>query len=166
MKAPGELAYPDTLPDDLKVILAAQKVPSDDPLLAVLAWHWGRINQSNDALQETGMVLKVALDERIKVIAGSVKALEEVARHLDVMNGLLSEKPSVLGKQIEAELTRHIGSALSATQGIAGVLSSLFQKTEGSFRRLHRERFAAAFLSGLASGALLIPWTYSHFFSH
>jgi len=165
MNAPAELAYPESLPDDFKVLLATQKVPPDDPLLVVLAWHWSRINQNNDTLQESGMALKVALDERIKVISGAAQSLQEVAKHLEGLNQVLAQKPSVVGRQIETELTQHIGDALTATQGIAHLLTSLFKSTEGSFRRLHRERFLAAFLSGLSTGGILTAWTYSHFFS-
>jgi len=43
---PTELAYPENLPDDLKLLLQMQKVPGDDPLIVLLAWHWLRINKA------------------------------------------------------------------------------------------------------------------------
>ena len=166
MTTPDELAYPDSLPDDFKVLLAAQRVPPNDPLLVVLAWHWRRIAQSHDTLMEGGMMLRVALDERIKAMTGAAQSLADVSGHLEALNRLLAEKPSIIGCQMEGELRVQIEGAQRASQGIAELLSALLHSTEGSFRRLNRERFAAAFLSGLALGAMLIPWTYSHFFSH
>jgi hypothetical protein len=68
MKSPTELADPEKLPNDLKLLLKEHKVPANDPLIALLAWHWLRINESRDALQDNRVKLELALDERREAI--------------------------------------------------------------------------------------------------
>jgi len=165
MNTPADLAYPGHLPDDLKVLLTEQRVPPDDPLVALLAWHWKRIGQTQDLIQESHLTLKAVLDARIEKITGTVKALEEISQHLQGLSRLLSEKPTAFGERLDAELRQHVAETVTATQGIAQALTDLFRDTQGSIRSLHRGRIAAAFISGLSTGAVLLPWTLSHWFT-
>ena len=166
MNAPAELAYPGNLPDDLKVLLHEQKVPVDDPLIVVLAWHWLRINESRDAIQDGTLSLKVALDGRIQKLAGHADNLTALNGHLEKLSQVLAEKPSRIGEQIATDLKEPIAASIDSARQIVFDLRALLVEVNETGKRFHRSRYIAAFLSGLSTGALLIPWMYSHFFSH
>ena len=166
MKSPTELAYPESLPDDLKVLLHEQKVAFDDPLIALLAWHWLRINESRDAIQDGTFTLKVALDARIAKILAHSNALEVITGHLENLSQILAEKPLGISQRIESELAQPIAESTQMAKQTALDLKALLADVNVTGQRFQRSRHIAAFLSGLSTGALLIPWTYSHLFSH
>lgn len=166
MNAPAELTYPGNLPDDLKVLLHEQKVPVDDPLIALLAWHWLRINESRDAIQDCTLSLKVALDGRVKKLADHADHLAVLNGHLEKLSQVLAEKPLAVSQQIESELKEPIAASVESARQIVFDLRALLVDVNETGKRFHRSRYIAAFLSGLSTGALLIPWMYSHFFSH
>ena len=165
MKSPAELAYPESLPDDLKVLLHEQKIPFDDPLVALLAWHWLRINESRDAIQDGTLTLKVALDARIGKILAHSDTLATLTGHLEKLSQVLAEKPLGISQQIQKELAQPIAESTQSAQQIVVELKALTD-VNNTGKRFQRSRHIAAFLSGLSTGALLIPWTYSHLFSH
>jgi hypothetical protein len=162
----AELAYPESLPDDLKVLLLEQKVSVDDPLVALLAWHWLRINESRDAIQDSTLTLKAALDLRIGKIVAHADSLETLTGHLEALSQVLAEKPLGISQRIQAELAQPIAESVKSAQQIAFDLKTLLTDVNVTGKRFQRSRHIAAFLSGLSTGAMLIPWTYSHFFSH
>jgi hypothetical protein len=166
MKNPTELAYPESLPDDLKVLLHEQRIPADDPLIVLLAWHWVRINESRDAIQDGTLTLKAALDLRIGKILAHAGTLETITTHLENLSQVLAEKPLGVSRQLQTELAQPIAESVKSAQQIAHDLKVLLTDVNHTDRRFQRSRHTAAFLSGLSTGALLIPWTYSHFFSH
>ena len=166
MNVPAELAYPENLPDDLKVLLHEQKVPGDDPLIALLAWHWLRINESRDAIQDGTLAFKVAIDLRLEKLAARAGILETLTGHLEKLSEVLAEKPLRISQQIQTELAKPIAESVKSAQQIALDLKALLTDVNDTGKRFQRSRHLAAFLSGLSTGALLIPWTYSHFFSH
>ncbi len=166
MKSPTELAYPESLPDDLKVLLHEQQVPADDPLIALLAWHWLRINESRDAIQDGTLTLKVALDARIAKILTHSDSLETITVHLEALSAVLAERPLGISQRIESELAQPIAESTQTARQIAIDLKALLVDVNITGKRFQRSRHIAAFLSGLSTGALLIPWTYSHLFSH
>jgi hypothetical protein len=166
MNTAAELAYPESLPDDLKVLLHEQKVPVDDPLVALLAWHWLRINESRDAIQDSTLTLKAALDLRIGKIIAHSDSLETLTGHLEALSQVLAAKPLGISQQIQAELAQPIAESVKSAQQIALDLKALLTDLNVTGKQFQRSRHMAAFLSGLSTGALLIPWTYSHFFSH
>ena len=107
MNAPSELAYPEKLPDDLKLLLKEQKIPVNDPLIALLAWHWLRINETRDVIQDNRVKLVVALDERREAIQDDRLKLEtaldkrlekmvEWTEDLKLLNGHLEKLSEVL----------------------------------------------------------------------
>jgi len=165
MNAPVNLAYPENLPDDLKVLLHEQKVPVDDPLIALLAWHWMRINESRDAIQDGTLTFKVAIDRRLEKLDARAGTLESIAGHLEKLSQVLAEKPLGISQQIQAELELPIAESVKSAQQIVHDLKALLTDVNDTGIRFQRSRHVAAFLSGLSTGALLIPWTYSHLFS-
>jgi chromosome segregation ATPase len=184
MKEPTELADPKKLPDDLKVLLEKFKIQEDDPLLAVLAWHWARMNESRDVLRENTAQLTAALDERKAAIDEKVReidallkvrheqleswsqTLQAIFEHLEGLNKVLSEKPLGISKQITEQLAHPIGQSVTLVNQLSTDAKSLLADMEQSRKRLHRSHVITAFLSGYATAALILSWTLSHFFSH
>jgi hypothetical protein len=184
MKNPSELAYPDKLPDDLKLLLKQQKVPVDDPLIAVLAWHWMRTNESRDVIQENRVKLEVALDERreaiqddrlkleaalderLKKMVDWAEALKFLNGHLEKLSEVLSEKPLGISQQITRELTQPIAGGAALVKQLSIDIGGLLSDVDESRKHLRWSHIVTGFLSGFAIGTLMISWIYSHIFLH
>jgi DNA repair exonuclease SbcCD ATPase subunit len=184
MKEPAELADPKKLPDDLKLLLKEHHVSNDDPLVAVLAWHWARMNESRDVLRECTAQLTAALDERqnaiqerafqigalldvrLKQLDEWTNTLQAAFGHLENINKVLSEKPLGISEQITKELAHPIGQSVTLVKQLATDTAGLISDVEKSRKRLSRSHLITAFLSGYATAALILSWTFSHFFSH
>lgn len=184
MKEPAELADPKKLPDDLKLLLKEHNISKDDPLVAVLAWHWTRMNEGRDVLRECTAQLTAALDERqnaiqekafqigalldvrLKQLDEWTKTLQEVFGHLEALNKVLSEKPLAISEQITKELAHPIGQSVTLVKQLSTDTAGLLGDVGKSRQRLHRSHVITAFLSGYATAALILSWTLSHFFSH
>ncbi len=184
MNAPVDLAYPKQLPDDLKLLLTQQKVPVDDPLIALLAWHWLRTNESRDeikdnavqlksildecreAIQNDRLKLETALDARLKSLGEWTDTLKFLNGHLEKLSEVLKEKPLGISQQIQTELAQPIAEGVKSTKQLAANVGGLVNDVDKSRKRLHRSHLITAFLSGYATAALIISWTFSHFFLH
>ena len=184
MNAPSELAYPEKLPDDLKLLLKEQKIPANDPLVMLLAWHWLRINETRDVIQDNRVKLVVALDERREAIqddrlkletaldnrlekmAAWTKELEFLNGHLEQLSKVLKEEPLHVSRKIQEELARPIAESVNSAKQLAASVGGLVNDVAKSRKSLHRSHVITAFLSGYATAALIISWTFSHFFSH
>jgi hypothetical protein len=184
MNAPAELAYPEKLPDDLKLLLKQQKVPVDDPLIAVLAWHWLRTNESRDviqasrvkletalderreAIQDDRLKLEAALDERLKKMVEWAEALKFLNGHLEKLSEVLSEKPLAISQRITSELTQPIASGVTLVKQLSVDIGGLLSDVDKSTKRLRWSHIVTGFLSGFAFGTLMISWIYSHIFLH
>jgi hypothetical protein len=182
MKEPTDLANPKKLPDDLKLLLKEHNVPENDPLLALLAWHWARMNESRDVLREGTAQLTAALDQRQNAIqerAFQIGALLDVRlkqldewsntlkltfEHLEGLSKVLSERPLGISKQITEELAHPIGQSVTLVRQLATDTEELLAQVDKSRRGLHRSHLITAFLSGYATAALILSWTLFHFF--
>jgi hypothetical protein len=184
MKKPDELADPKKLPADLKVLLQELKIQEDDPLFAVLAWHWLRINESRDILEDRTAKLTSALDERKGAIEEKAReigalmtvrqqqletwsqTLQEIFQHLENVNQVLSEKPLAISKHITEQLAHPIGQSVTLIQQLAAESKELVTDLSAARQRLHRSHLITAFLSGYATAALILSWMVFHFYSH
>lgn len=184
MTAPADLAFPKDLPDDLKLLLSDQHVPKDDPLVALLAWHWLRINQNRDVLRECMAEFTAAFDERkaeiqdkaykmeamldvrLKQLDGWTTILKEVFGHLETLNQVLSEKPLAVSEQIAKDLAHPIGQSVTLVKQFAIDAKTLLTDVEIARKRLVWSHFVTTFLVGFTTGALIISWIYSHTFLH
>jgi hypothetical protein len=180
----AELAYPEKLPNDLKVLLHEQKVPKDDPLVALLAWHWLRINESRDVIQDNATQLKTVLDEgreeiqdkafkiealldvRLKKMDEWSQALQTITGHLENLSVALSEKPLGISQQITAELAHPISQSVTLVKQLSVDATSLLIDVDKSWKRLVWSHIVTGFLSGFAFGTLIVSWIYSHIFLH
>jgi predicted transcriptional regulator len=184
MNAFAESTYPKELPDDLKVLLQKQKVPENDPLIAVLAWHYLRTNESRDVIQNNAAQLKTTLDEcreaiqndRLKLEAALDKRLKEMLEwtdalkflngHLEKLSEVLEEKPLGISKQITDELAHPIADSVKSVKQLTVHVGSLVHDVDKSRKRLRRSHLITAFLTGYSTGILLFSWIYFHIFLH
>jgi hypothetical protein len=184
MTTPAELVFPKDLPDDLKLILSEHHVQKDDPLVALLAWHWLRINQNRDILRESMAQFTAALDERkteiqdkaykieallevrLTQLNGWTKTLQELTGHLEDLSKVLSEKPLAISEQITKELAHPIGQSVTVVKQLSIDAKSLLTDVEVSRKRLVWSHFVTTYLVGFTTGALIISWIYSHIFLH
>ncbi len=153
------------LPDDLRNLLGKLKVPADDPLLLVLAWHWQRIEGERDRIKEGTLELKAILDNRLEQINGAAKGMEELLAHLEGLRKVLAKSPSLLSEQFDKELKEHVRTAIAATDHLTAQVHTLTATGGKAFRRVRWTTWTAAFLSGFATGAMFLPWIVFHFSS-
>jgi hypothetical protein len=169
MKKPDELANPDNLPADLKQLLQTFKVPGNDPLVAVLAWHWLRIEETRDIIDEK----RAAFDESVGKISAILnvrkeqfeswsKTLQELFLHLQDINKALSDKPLAISKAIAEQLAHPIGQSVTLVEQLATDSQQLVTTVDASQKRLGRSHLITAFLSGYATAALIISWIFFH----
>lgn len=154
------------LPDDLKWLVAQFRLQPNDPALLLLAWHWKRVQQGGDTIQNATQELKAALDTRVERMLASTEALESIADHFSEIRASLDQKPLRISERIDAELREPIRASVEACSNIALPLKSLLQETEIILRKARRQQMIAAFIAGIFVGAMLLPWTYFYFFSH
>lgn len=141
---PEELLDPECFPDDLKWIPAHYKLHGDDPVYLLLAWHWRRMKQSEDAIQVATVELKAALDGRIEAItraADTITALEETL--LEVQAAMTAEQK----KPVQAE------PADAAKKEIKALVESLAPIAR-TFQEAKRRQLLAVFVGGLCLGVL------------
>lgn len=184
MIEPAQLAYPANLPDDLKVLLHEHKIPKNDPLIVLLAWHWLRINESRDEIKDNTVQLRKTLDEdreaiqenRLKIEAALDVRLEQMEEwtdtfkglygHLEKLSQVLAEKPLGISQQIQEDLNKPIAESVKSTQELATTVSGLVATVDESLKRLRRSHVITAFLSGYSTGVFIVSWIYFHFFLH
>lgn len=177
-----QLAYSDKLPEDLRALLTIQKVPPDDPLIALLAWHWLRINESRDviqnsasqlgstleerraAMQEIMLQLEALLGARLKDFTGFAGTLDSIFGHLGDLSEVLSKQPLGISQRITEELAHPISQSVSLVKQLSVDASGLITDVDTSRKRLIWTYVVTAFLCGYATGTLIISWIYSHIF--
>jgi hypothetical protein len=184
MTSPADLAYPEKFPADLKVLLTEQKVPANDPLVLLLAWHWLRmdemrevieigaihiiasLNQSRAEIMEDRLKVEAALDNRLGKLNSWQSTLEDLFDHLSALSTVLKEKPLAVSQNIEKELTQPVAESVKSVKHLAVDVAGLLADVDKAKKRLRRSNLITAFLSGYATAALIVTWTYFHFFSH
>lgn len=165
LKKPEEVFHGDHLPEDLKWIMSDFGLSKNDPAVVLIAWHWHRVQQQQDTLQDGLLTLKAALDARLEKISGCAATVETLTGSLQDMAKALEQKPLHISRQIEAELKAPIAASAATCATLATRLKSLLLHSETTLRITARRQALAAFIAGLAIGSMLIPWTWQHFFS-
>ena len=172
MTKPEDLADPNKLPDDLKLLLTAFKIQENDPLVAILAWHWLRINQTCDsldakrtAIDESAGKVQAILNVRKEQFESWTNTLLELFQHLDDINKKLTKEPLDICKAITEQLARPIGQSVELVQQLGTDAEKLVSRVDVSRERLTRANVITAFLSGYATAALIVSWIFFHFAS-
>lgn len=165
LKKPEEIFNGDNLPEDLKWLMSHFGLPKNDPTIVLLAWHWQRVQNHNDTIQNSILMLKAALDARIENIQTGVSTVETLTDILTELSAVFSNKPLLISQQIETELRTPISESVQTCTALAALLKILLNHVDTTLKVTTRRQMWACFTSGLVIGSMLIPWTYSLFFS-
>lgn len=147
---PEELLDPDTLPDDLRWLSSDFKLNPKDPVFALIAWHWHRVQKAEDSLRAANLDLQRTVDERVATIAGAVTAAAELGEKLAQVLAALQQRPALISAQLEDELK----APLTKVGEIEKSLSTILKAAQGFRENTLRIRILAALLVGVALGTL------------
>ncbi len=158
IKLPHEVFTGDNLPDDLKWLMTSFNLKKKDPCIVLLAWHWNRIKNSEDAIQGGIYSLKAALDARVEKIEIAGNKVESLASSVEQLASLLEQKPSIVSQQITHELNAPINESVATCSMLAIQLKELLDQTQTTLKQALWRQAVASFVTGLFIGASLILW--------
>lgn len=148
--SPEDLLDPAAFPSELAWVPAHYKLNPTDPVYLLLAWHWRRIQQSEDAVQAGIVELKANLDARIDALVEAAETVTGVNEALSEVQTMFEEKPSQLSEQLDRMLALPIESAIGKIEKLERSLVPIARAYQASNRRL----LFATLLIGVAIGAL------------
>lgn len=147
---PEDLLNPESLPDDLRWIVAQYRLRPDDPVFLLLAWHWHRTQAGEDSIRAALAELKAAVDGRVRTVKDVAEAVAGVSEALEEAQAALDQKPAELSARLERDLSEPIAAALDRLKQLEASLSPL----AAQFKIARRRQLLAVFLIGIALGAL------------
>jgi len=101
IRPPEEVFDGDNLPDDLKWIMSHFGLPKSDPAVVLIAWHWYRVLNNQDAIHAGAMELKAVLDPRLQKFQSSSAVLEAVLPSLDKIVQFLTQDDAAMKAKVE-----------------------------------------------------------------
>jgi hypothetical protein len=153
-----ELFDEEALPEDLQWVVAEWKLHPSDPVFALIAWHWHRMQQGEDTLRGATMELKSAVDRRIEQVIGATETAVALHEQLQQVHVALKAEPLELSQRIEADLGRVLSHSVEQIHQLETTLSNMTQQAEGLLRRAQRRQAAASFLIGVTVGGIIVLW--------
>jgi hypothetical protein len=154
IRTPEQVFDGDNLPDDLKWIMAHFGLPKNDPAVVLIAWHWYRVLNNQDAIHAGAMELKAVLDPRLEKYQASSAILERLLPGLDKVIQFLSQDDAALKAKVEGW-----------QQPIEQVAQSLDKVVRNIDRRWNEQTLyhhIACILGGMAAGAILTLCAFLH----
>ena len=148
---PPEWLDPESLPDDLRWIPAHYKLHPGDPVYLLLAWHWRRLQRSEDVLRALALELRTPLDNRIETLTEAAETVAGVGDALAGVQAELEQKPAQLAGQIDTLLAKPLGQAVAQLQTLEKSLATIAPGIRASQHR----QLLAALLIGVTLGVLL-----------
>lgn len=153
-----ELLDPDRLPEDLQWVVAQWKLHPDDPVFALIAWHWHRMQQSEDRLRDATMELKSAVDRRIDSVITATETVVALHDKLDHVQSALQSEPLEIGQRLERDLEQVIIGSVERIGELELKVRSLSQQAETLWAQTQRRQALASFLIGVSAGLLIMGW--------
>ena len=153
-----DLLDPDNLPEDLHWLATEFQLHPDDPIFALIAWHWHRVQQGEDALRGATMELKAAVDHRIDQLMGATETALTLQGQLEAVRTALEAEPLALSERIEKELRRPVSETVADVSRLSATVDRLVRATETVLRRAQRRQALASFVIGVGFGGALILW--------
>lgn len=147
---PEELLDPERFPPDLRWIPEHYRLNPNDPVYLLLAWHWRRIGDSEEAIRGATAEWKAAIDHRSKGFEEAAAKIEVVAEALNKLDEELQGRPRSPADRREQEAAR---SADVATCDIGALQRNLAEAAE-KFRGARRRESLATLLTGVTLGVL------------
>lgn len=150
--SPDELLDPENLPEDLHWLAAEFRLSPNDPAFLLIAWHWRRVQEGEDALKAATLDLKTAIDRRLNQTEQMAAKVDSVSGGLEAVATLLREQPLTLGRRLEEDLAGPVRRAAENIQALDRSLSVLLRRTESVVATAQRRQAFAAFLIGVFLG--------------
>lgn len=147
---PEDLLNPESFPDDLKWVPAHYKLHPSDPVYLLLAWHWRRVQASEDTLKAAIVELRSAVDTRIGALAEAAEVVGGVNEALVEVQAMLEDKPAELSQQLDTALAQPLEQAFARLQA----LEKSLQTAARSFQISRRRQLLATLLVGVTLGVL------------
>lgn len=154
--SPDDLLDPENLPEDLHWLAAEFRLSPNDPAFLLIAWHWRRVQEGEDALRAATLDLKTAIDRRLNQTEQLAAKVDSVAGGLDAVAALLREQPLTLGRRFEQDLAGPVRRATENIQNLDRLLGALLRHTESVVARAQRRQAVAAFLIGFVLGGSML----------
>lgn len=153
-----ELFDEEALPEDLQWVVAEWKLHPTDPVFALIAWHWHRMQQGEDTLRGATMELKSAVDRRIEQIVGATETAVALQEKLQQVQAALKAEPLELSQRIEKDLGRVLSHSVEQIHQLEATLRNMTQRAEGLLQRAQRRQAAASFSIGVIVGGFIVSW--------
>jgi hypothetical protein len=154
IRRPEQVFDGDNLPDDLKWIMAHFGLPKSDPAVVLIAWHWYRVLNNQDAIHAGAMELKAVLDPRLEKFQSSSAALERLLPGLDKLIGFLTQDDVALKAKIEGWE--------KPIEQLAQSLDKVVRNIDRRWKEQTLQHHIACILGGMAAGSLLTLCAFLH----
>ena len=154
--SPADLLDPARLPEDLRWLAAEYKLQPNDPVFLLVAWHWHRVQKSEDGLRLATMELKAALDARFEALAEATDTVTGAGDQIAELQEALEKTPLGLTARLDAELKAPVSAAVAEVQQLKKSLTPLVQALQAAART----QTLAALVVGLVLGATATAWFF------
>lgn len=154
IRTPEEVFDGDNLPDDLKWIMSHFGLPKSDPAVVLIAWHWYRVLNNQDAIHAGAMELKAVLDPRLQKFQASSAVLETVLPNLDKIVQFLTQDDEAMKAKVEGWQ--------KPIEQVAESLEKVVRNIDRRWQEQTWQHHLAFGLGGLATGALLTLCVFLH----
>ncbi len=145
-----ELLDAHNLPPELQWVAEHYRLNPNDPVYLLIAWHWHRVKSSEDTLQAAIVEMKTALDARVEALTDSADAIAGVNTVLNQVQQEMTNRPEILGKELETQLRQPVADAVARLQAMEKSLGPAAR----SFRTAQRRQVLATLLVGITLGVL------------
>ena len=152
---PEDLLSPENFPDDLKWVPENYKLHPSDPVYLLIAWHWKRVQKSEDALVNATTEIKAALNSRIAELNATADKIGGLSTALGQVQEALAKKPAVLGQELDSQLKQPIAAALTQLQALEKSLAPVAHSFQGAQRRQILSVLLIGVAFGLVAAAIL-----------
>ena len=154
IRPPEQVFDGDNLPDDLKWIMSHFGLPKNDPAVVLIAWHWYRVLNNQDAIRAGAMELKAVLDPRLEKFYSASATLERLLPSLDKVIGFLAQDDAALKAKVEAWE--------KPIEQVAQSLDKVVRNIDRRWTEQTWQHHVACILGGMAAGSLLMLCALLH----
>ena len=145
---PQDLLDPSNFPEDLRWVSDHHALHPEDPVYLLIAWHWQRVQKSEDTLRASIVEMKAALDTRIEALTDAADAVTGLNEMLEKLQSELVSRPEILGQELQSQLQQPVTNAVEKLQSIQQALGPV----AASFRSVRHQQILATLLVGLTLG--------------
>jgi hypothetical protein len=129
-------------------------LPKSDPAVVLIAWHWYRVLNNQDAIHAGAMELKAVLDPRLAKFQASSVVLERLLPGLDKLIQFLTQDDATLKAKVEGWQ--------KPIEQVAQSLDKVVRNIDRRWNEQTRQHYIACILGGMAAGALLTLCAFLH----